>query len=94
MASSGSMEGDTGSPPSGMSFEECREEMNKVLHNGQALRKFHAMLLAQGVKKEDADTLCLGDEPLKAMGPATFKTQITSKSKGTVVALKAVNIAT
>ena len=94
MASSGSMEGDTESPSSGMSFDECRKEMNKVLHNGQALRKFHQMLLAQGVEKEDADTLCFGDKPLNAMRPTKFKTEITSKSKGTVAALTAVNIAT
>ena len=42
-------------------LNDGKESILKVLNSGEALAKFHLMLISQGVNKVNATTLCQGD---------------------------------
>ena len=82
-----------GQPQRSESLEAGKEEILRVLKNGQALKKFHAMLLAQGVHQEAASELAFGN-PDKVLKGADTRTEFKAREAGTIVAVKAVNVAT
>jgi thymidine phosphorylase len=66
-------------------LSEGKETILKVLDSGEALEKFHLMLICQGVAEVTATTLCRGDmwSVLPSVSP-THITIIRASSSGNV----------
>ncbi|XP_076861380.1 thymidine phosphorylase isoform X2 [Brachyhypopomus gauderio] len=63
-----------------------QEEISRVLTNGEALQKFRAMLEAQGVSKDHAQTLCLENTDYsKLIRRSEYQTELQSLNDGTVL---------
>ncbi|XP_018897804.2 thymidine phosphorylase [Bemisia tabaci] len=63
------------------SVEAGKSMIGEVLKNGKALEKFYAMICAQGVNENVAETLCFGDMAT-VLPQAKHKVQINSHQSG------------
>lgn len=63
------------------SVEAGKSMIGEVLKNGKALEKFYAMICAQGVDENVAETLCFGDMTT-VLPQAKHKVQINSHQSG------------
>lgn len=65
--------------------EEGRQQITEVLENGEALRKFQAMLEAQGVSAHIAQSLCAETTDYSQhLRRATYQTELPALDDGNV----------
>tara|TARA_X000000368_G_scaffold400608_1_gene372639 strand:+ start:803 stop:2110 length:1308 start_codon:yes stop_codon:yes gene_type:complete len=75
----------------GKSKEEGLIKIKNALENGDALKKFNEMIIAQGVEKTFADKLC--ENPHILIEKCKFKSQLFTNKSGFVASINAMNIA-
>ncbi|CAI8249417.1 MAG: Pyrimidine-nucleoside phosphorylase [Methanobacteriota archaeon] len=73
------------------SKEDGMTKIKNVLENGDALKKFKNMIIAQGVEKTYADQIC--DNPEILIEKCKFKSQLFTKKSGFVASINAMSIA-
>eukprot|EP00697_Spironema_sp_BW2_P015563 gnl/Spiro4/645_TR366_c0_g1_i1.p1 gnl/Spiro4/645_TR366_c0_g1~~gnl/Spiro4/645_TR366_c0_g1_i1.p1 ORF type:complete len:459 (+),score=127.58 gnl/Spiro4/645_TR366_c0_g1_i1:80-1456(+) len=79
------LNGTAPSPRAGMDM------IRRVLHDGSALEKFRAMLVAQGCQEDTAAKLCV--EPWAVLGAAPFRTPLATSARGFVADINALLLA-
>ena len=73
------------------SKEDGMTKIKNVLENGDALKKFKNMIIAQGVEKTYAEQICNNPEIL--IEKCKFKSQLFTKKSGFVASINAMSIA-
>ncbi|KAG9340027.1 hypothetical protein JZ751_022138 [Albula glossodonta] len=67
-------------------MDRGKQEISRVLNNGEALRKFEAMMKAQGVSSEDARSLCSTDSDyFSVLRRAPSQMELQAQAEGTVL---------
>ncbi|MED5272328.1 MAG: thymidine phosphorylase [Candidatus Thermoplasmatota archaeon] len=73
------------------SKEDGMTKIKNVLENGDALKKFKNMIIAQGVEEKYAEQIC--NNPQILIEKCKFKSQLFTKKSGFVASINAMNIA-